>query len=104
MGHRLGGIKRSNMDDDMPEEAVSASAHAPTLFRIAILMVSTACIGKKSQNIKSEGEQKVGFLDSFSILPSYGNSLIQPSPHKRGQVLRLYYLENSNRSKVVRAS
>ncbi|KAM7534580.1 hypothetical protein Aperf_G00000113103 [Anoplocephala perfoliata] len=58
MGHRLGGIKRSTIaDDDMPNEVINSSVHAPTLFRIAVLMLSTTCIGKESKNINSEKEQ-----------------------------------------------
>lgn len=61
MGHRLGGIKRANIDcdddEEMSLEALDAAAHTPTLFRIAILMISAASLGKEAKNAKMESDE-----------------------------------------------
>ncbi|VDN96768.1 unnamed protein product [Rodentolepis nana] len=63
MGHRLGGIRRANIDYDDDDtkslEFLDATAHTPILFRIAILMISAACLSKETKDTQKEsGETK----------------------------------------------
>nr|CDS28514.1 small subunit processome component 20 [Hymenolepis microstoma] len=83
MGHRLGGIKRANIDCDNDEgkslELLDAAAHTPTLFRIAILMISAACLCKETKDIQKEGGEtqvKIPHSKQVKVVRKTGVSIL----------------------------